>query len=131
MLCCTARLKSCTTKPKHSILHIAVDYVKTPEDGLKAVAFRKMRRAGRASSALGSGWCRSGIDPGHQISVHPLRQASRLQASNGEMAVLVAEDMILILRGAVDTVATVRLVEHQLAGHLLREKYLAGVRGVS
>ncbi len=47
------------------------------------------------------------------------------------MAVLVAEDMILILRGAVDTVATVRLVEHQLAGHLLREKYLAGVRGVS
>ncbi len=47
------------------------------------------------------------------------------------MAVLVTEDLILILRGAVDAVETVWLVAHQLGGDLLREKYLAGVRGVS
>jgi len=62
--------------------------------------------------------------------MHPLREVSRLQASNGEVAVLVAEDMILILGGAVDPVQTVGLVAHQLGGDLLREKYLAGMRGV-
>ena len=99
-------------------------------DGLKAVPFRKMRRARRASSALRSGRGCRGIYRGHQIRMHPLSEVSRLQASNGEMAVLVAEDVILILSGAVDPVQTIRLAEHQLGGDLLGEKYLAGVGGV-
>ncbi len=100
-------------------------------DGLKAVPFRKTRRAGRAPSALRSGRGCGGIYRGYQIRVHPLSEVSRLQASDGEMAVLVAEDMILPLSGAVDPAQSVRLVEHQLGGDLLWEKYLAGVRGVS
>jgi hypothetical protein len=59
--------------------------------------------------------------------VHPLSEVSRLQASDGEVAVLVAEYMILILSSSVDPVQTVRFMEHQLGGDLLREKYLAGV----
>ena len=89
-----------------------------------------MRWAGWASSALRSGRDGGGIYRGHQIRVHPLSEVSRLQACDGEMTALVAEDMILTLSGAVDPVQSVRLVEHQLGRDLLREKYLAGVRGV-
>ena len=58
-----------------------------------------------------------GIYHGHQVRMHPLREVSRLQASNGEVAVLVAEDMILILGGAVDPVQTVAFDDvHGLSG---------------
>ena len=59
-----------------------------------------------------------------------LARGFRPQACDGKMAVLVAEDVILTLSGAVDPMQTVRLVEHQLGGDILREKYLTGVRGV-
>jgi hypothetical protein len=53
------------------------------------------------------------------------------KTGNGELAALAAKDMVFTLAGAVDTMQTVRLMEHQLRGKLFRKKYLTSVRGMA
>jgi len=49
--------------------------------------------------------------------MHTLGEVARLQTRDGKVAVLVAEDMILILGGAVDPVQTVAFDDvHGLSG---------------
>jgi len=66
---------------------------------------------------LRSGGGCGGIYRGHQIRMHTLGEVARLQTRDGKVAVLVAEDMILILGGAVDPVQTVAFDDvHGLSG---------------
>jgi hypothetical protein len=89
------------------------------------------RRAWRSAAPPDSGGSCRGIDGRDDIRVHPVEgqvRAQRLQLGDGELPVLIVEDSVLALAGAMDGMKAVWLTAHELGGNLLWKKYLPGVR---